>query len=347
VYNTPKVNIISVEGDITTEGSDYRYLQQDANRSFDLINEHSPSRQLPYTEQEIRELPLEYRANARRGNKKFMSRNEDMMEDYFADNIEFNKDLQDYINGLDVEIAPQFKPRVTDGIVERNPYVAAYRNYLYQNNTDAGMISDEDIAKFLTNMHNIQQSGVTGKMADKLPLWHGSNDMFDVFDWHRTGQYTGNSGALGPGNYFSSHGARYGKPQDSNWLPVNFQPYYITGIKSTPSGHMMIEKGILPDYMNKQMIQANPEAFQAMFKRKVPGANTTLYIEPSEAVQGVFDGDRAAFMLRRNTGIKSLFPHPSRLIRNEDGTVSLTSTNWSDPRVNFALGGKMKKHITK
>ena len=318
------------------------YMQQEANKSFDNINNHSPRRRL-VTEEEIDKMSPEAQIHARESKNDFIKRNQDMMEDYFADSYEFNKDLQDYINGLDIETAPQFKPVVTDGIAERNPYVAAYRNYLYNNGTDAMMISDDDIAKFLTHMHNMQQQGVTGKMADKLPLWHGSNDMFDVFDWHNTGKYTGNSGALGPGNYFSSHGATYGRPQRRNNLPKNFQPYYITEIKSTPSGHMMIEKGILPDYMNKQMIQANPEAFQAMFKRQVPGANTTLYIDPSEAVQGVFEGDRAAFMLRRNDGIKSLFPHPSRLIRNEDGTVQLLPTNWSDPRVNFALGGKLIK----
>jgi hypothetical protein len=318
------------------------YMQQEANKSFDNINNHSPRRRL-VTEEEIDKMSPEAQIHARESKNDFIKRNQDMMEDYFADSYEFNKDLQDYINSLDIETAPQFKPVVTDGIAERNPYVAAYRNYLYNNGTDAMMISDDDIAKFLTHMHNMQQQGVTGKMADKLPLWHGSNDMFDVFDWHNTGKYTGNSGALGPGNYFSSHGATYGRPQRRNNLPKNFQPYYITEIKSTPSGHMMIEKGILPDYMNKQMIQANPEAFQAMFKRQVPGANTTLYIDPSEAVQGVFEGDRAAFMLRRNDGIKSLFPHPSRLIRNEDGTVQLLPTNWSDPRVNFALGGKLIK----
>lgn len=326
------------------------YLQQEANESFANINNHSPRRRL-ITEEEISQMPRESQIHAREGKNNFLKRNQDMMEDYFTDSSEFNRDLQDYINGLDIEIAPQFKPVITDGIAERNPYVAAYRNYLYNNGTDAMMISDDDIAKFLTHMHNMQQQGVTGKMADKLPLWHSSNDMFDIFDWHNTGKYTGNSGALGPGNYFSSHGATYGKLQRRNNLPTNFQPYYITGIESTPSGHMMINKGILPDYMGPQMFktmkQNDPKRLEEILFRPVPGANTSLYIDSGEAVQGVFDGDRAAFMLRRNDGIKSLFPHPSRLIRNEDGTVQLLPTNWSDPRVNFALGGKLIQHIGK
>ena len=45
-------------------------------------------------------------------------------------------------------------------------------------------------------------------------------------------------------------------------------------------------------------------------------------------------------MIHRNTGIKSLFPHPSTLQQNPDGTW-IISRNWSDPRVNFKLGGKL------
>jgi hypothetical protein len=37
-----------------------------------------------------------------------------------------------------------------------------------------------------------------------------------------------------------------------------------------------------------------------------------------------------------------LFPHPSRFIRNADGTVSLIPTDWSDIRVNYKQGGIIK-----
>ena len=46
-------------------------------------------------------------------------------------------------------------------------------------------------------------------------------------------------------------------------------------------------------------------------------------------------------MLRRNTGIKSLYPHPSRFI-NENGKVILKPVDWADPRVNYKDGGKIK-----
>lgn len=45
------------------------------------------------------------------------------------------------------------------------------------------------------------------------------------------------------------------------------------------------------------------------------------------------------FMLRRNTGIKSLFPHPQAFV-NQDGKI-LIDRNWTDPRINFKRGGKL------
>jgi hypothetical protein len=47
-------------------------------------------------------------------------------------------------------------------------------------------------------------------------------------------------------------------------------------------------------------------------------------------------------MLRRNDGIKSLFPHPSTFVRNADGTVSVRR-DWRDSRVNYKSGGKLIK----
>jgi hypothetical protein len=44
------------------------------------------------------------------------------------------------------------------------------------------------------------------------------------------------------------------------------------------------------------------------------------------------------FALKRNTGIKSLFPHPSLLIRDNNGKLKIIR-NWSDPRVNYKNGG--------
>jgi hypothetical protein len=46
------------------------------------------------------------------------------------------------------------------------------------------------------------------------------------------------------------------------------------------------------------------------------------------------------FMLRRNTGIKSLFPHPSTFTRDANGRIIINRI-WEDPRVNYKQGGKM------
>ena len=90
---------------------------------------------------------------------------------------------------------------------------------------------------------------------------------------------------------------------------------------------MMQEKGILPEYLSKFAIREHPDLFQLALEKEIPGSNTTLYIDPTEPMQGMFNAPQAGFMLRRNTGIKSLFPHPSRLIRSADGTVSLIPTD--------------------
>lgn len=71
-------------------------------------------------------------------------------------------------------------------------------------------------------------------------FWHGGNEWRDVFDLAHTGQSTGNMGAMGPGNYFSSGASLYGK---------NMEPVLITDIKSTPiASETVIKKGLIPEY---------------------------------------------------------------------------------------------------
>jgi hypothetical protein len=45
-------------------------------------------------------------------------------------------------------------------------------------------------------------------------------------------------------------------------------------------------------------------------------------------------------MLRRNTGIKSLFPHPSLLTRDADGKLRIVR-DWADSRINYKSGGRL------
>lgn len=82
--------------------------------------------------------------------------------------------------------------------------------------------------------------------------------------------------------------------------------------------------------------------------KNIPNKDNKFYIDDvSSYRKGVFgidpvDDHMGEFMLRRNTGIKSLFPHPSLFKRNADGTISLIR-NWDDPRVNYKQGGKLIK----
>ena len=126
----------------------------------------------------------------------------------------------------------------------------------------------------------------------------------------------------------------------------NTQPYIITGIQSTPNGATMIEKGALPEYIGP--VELKTESGRAKLNdiiKSIPKNDNRAYIDLSERAAGSgadYKGPSAGVMVRRNTGIKSLYPHPSRFIRNSDGTVSLIPTNWSDVRVNFKQGGILK-----
>ena len=45
-------------------------------------------------------------------------------------------------------------------------------------------------------------------------------------------------------------------------------------------------------------------------------------------------------MVPRNTGIKSLYPHPSAFLRDNNGKI-IINRNWDDPRINFKHGGTL------
>lgn len=320
----------------------------DTRASNDIIETYSNGSwrtTRPFTEEQIlAEKNPEVQANMKYSLEKWKKDNANMYENYIDDTSKFNTDLQEYINSLNIEPSSKYLDgELIDGVRETNPFVKLYRQYLYNNGTDASSISNTDLAKLLTAQEQEIRSGMTGIMADKSPLWHGSNSLFDTFDWQKYASInTENAGAIGPGNYFSTQGVPYGF--DRNLKRVrNMQPYFITDIRSTPSGRMMQNKGLLPEYRRKYELVHNPEWLQQEVKRIVPGQNTTLYIDYNEPMSGIMDVTRGAGMLRRNTGIKSLFPHPSRLVRGENGLLKMLPTNWDDPRVNFKQGGILKR----
>lgn len=258
-----------------------------------------------------------------------------------ADIETFNTNLKEFAESLSSS-NPKFQTiNIDENTIQRNPYIKYYRQYLLNTGYDAADVSDEQLAKVLTYMDQHQRAGMTGALKETPPLWHGSRTMFDEFDYSKIGSNTGNTGTVGPGNYFSTYGALYGFDK-SLGRAVNLQPYYITDIDSMPNGLMMQAKGILPSVLSEKQIEIYPEVYQKIINTNIPGQNTTLFLDPSERVPGIFNTVKAGAMLRRNTGIKSLFPDPSRFIRGASGKVELLPTDWKDGRINFKQGGKLK-----
>ena len=92
----------------------------------------------------------------------------DKFENYFDDTKEFNKTLQSYIDDLPDEIDPRFAS-ITDGeIIQPSIAVRGYRNYLLNNGVDAANISDNDLARLLTQEYKNLSTTATGKLKDKL-----------------------------------------------------------------------------------------------------------------------------------------------------------------------------------
>lgn len=226
----------------------------------------------------------------------------------------------------------------------QSAYVQDYRKYLYNLGYDAADISDYDLAKLISQQYRDLTATMTGKTKGMV-MWHGSPKMFDRFDLASTGNYTGNMGYGGPGNYFSNARTKYGYTKENGVL--NLQPYLITNVKSTPPMTIMRDKGLIPYYLSPKdyRVEEYKQIIQDLIK-KTPIDDNKLYIDDISALPvGSLDpinGIRAEYLLRRNNGIKSLFPHPSVFVRNKYGTVSVIR-NWQDPRVNYKIGGKLIK----
>ena len=290
-----------------------------------------------------------YLENSMRSRAQFQKEMGNKFEDLlFGGNPEFTKNFQTYINSLpETEINPLFATTISEGLEQPSHAVRSFRNYLLHADAASPEISDADLAKFLTHYHKQLSGEATGKLKDKI-LWHGSPRWFDAFDFKgHVGANTGNSGVIGPGNYFSNNAARYGATRshiDYSIILNNQQPYVITGIQSTPDGKTMIQKGIIPNGFSKlELSNVKTQDILQQQLDNIPVIDNRAYLDFTEPVPGMWipSNGNTAVMLRRNTGIKSLYPHPSRFVRNADGTVTLIPTDWNDSRVNFKEGGKI------
>lgn len=226
--------------------------------------------------------------------------------------------------------------------------IGDYRRYLNNNGIRSDELSDVEISKLLQQQYDDLVAQQSGKLKGSI-MYHGSPVMFDRFDFSHTGDYTGNIGAVGPGNYFSTGRNRYGLKDI--WSNIgtrtqgNMQPYLITDIESTPISSILAEKGLLPEYQSS----ASKEYIQELIDNRKLGNNIFIIDEHSVSVPNTtvplrdgmpvtpFEG-----MVARNTGIKSLFPHPSLLQKNNEGIWQMIR-DWNDPRVNYSQGGVLNK----
>ena len=237
-------------------------------------------------------------------------------------------DMKTFIDQLpDTEINPIFKTvKDPKGVEWETPILTKYRHYL---STEEGLpgdvLSTKDIQKLLTFYEDHLNTQVTGKLKE-IPLWHNSKRSIDRFDLSHLGENTGNTGAYGPGNYFNAN-VEYGFSDHFS------QPFYVTDI------NQLMKARDASDY--KHLISPpNATIDQVFYPKNGRFATVQDYslIDDPLVAYPIYKGEVA---VPRNTGIKSLYPHSSRFVRQPDGTVTFTPTDWSDVRFNFKNGGKL------
>lgn len=227
-------------------------------------------------------------------------------------------------------------------------YIALYRNYLTNADYNHEILSDLDIQKILNASNTQLVKSQSGLMKGKHVFHSTNQNLFDHFDWRKkTGTNTLNMGGQGPGNYFSAHGSGYGIH--------NVQPYLINDIDKilpgsvkqlhfrftpTPSGLENPEylKTITSDNPIYNILQRRKNEIQTAINT-TKESNTIYY--GKDIPNKFFEAPALEFALPRNTGIKSLFPHPKTFIKNSDGSISLIR-DWNDFRLNYKIGGKFK-----
>lgn len=321
-----------------------RYIRNDANNSL-YIGAAKDNRGLPYSAEDIANADEFVANNMQQSNKNALRSFNDQYNQNFDRAMgdtqkldEFNSLLSDYLKEL---------PEADDMFLNSNglqsAYVQDYRKYLHNLGYDAEAVSDANLAKLITQQYKDLTSSMTGK-AKGMVVWHGSDTMFDTFDFSNVGRNTGNMGYGGPGNYFANSRSLYGYKQDLNGV-LNMQPYLINDISSTPSFSIMQEKNLLPHYVSPNECSLTPDVYKKKIidlLKETPVKDNKLYIDDiSVFPRGTLtppNGTLSEYMIRRNTGIKSLYPHPSLFIKDEHGAVKLLR-DWSDPRVNFKNGG--------
>lgn len=258
--------------------------------------------------------------------------------------------MYDFIHTLPESIDPKFMPIPSSKGMVQNPYVTRYRDAVLETVPASELLTDGEIARFLTFYDKQLSEGVTGALKG-IPVWHASSADFNVFDYlSHLGKNMKNTGVYGPGNYFTTR------------LPINhyaglkghnIKPYYITNIKETiPASAVRNKKGYpiyvkpvdgtIPTHRSGDIVIVGENTTQnnSSFNMFLPEVMSNGELVGSK-LNNYYDNNVFEITLPRNTGIKSLYPNMSRFVRNADGSVSFTPVDWNDPRVDFKNGGKL------
>lgn len=221
---------------------------------------------------------------------------------------------------------------VDDRLFPDDSLIQLYRNYLHNEGFKSNALSDLDIKRIISESYRSLTEKQTGSLKGKL-VFHGSDQMFDNFAYNRTGQNTLNMGGQGPGNYFSTHGATYGQGSKQPGSISNMQPFMITGIdrilpgrrintligqwytETHPSIQQLSKSGIQKVITNKiepyySLINNRKFEIQKAI-RSTKDAPKTLYIGTDQPMGYFSQKPNLEFAYRHNSGIKSLFPHPT------------------------------------
>ena len=255
----------------------------------------------------------------------------------------------DFVQTLPKDIDPKFMPIPSSKGMVQNPYITHFRDSTIDPEFGE-LLTDGDLARFLTFYDKQLSEGVTGALKD-IPVWHASSADFNVFDYiSHLGENMENTGVYGPGNYFTTR------------LPINhyaglngrnIKPYYITNIEETIPASMVMGKkgypkhvdivdGLIPEHRtgNIVIVGENTTSNNSSFNMFLPEVMSNGELVGSK-LNNYYDNNVFEISLPRNTGIKSLYPNMSRFVRNADGSVSFIPVDWNDARVDFKNGGKL------
>lgn len=181
-------------------------------------------------------------------------------------------------------------------------YINSFRDNATRQGIDVSSLSNEDIAKILTEQYQQLSETSSGLLKDQI-LWRtwGRDWPQAIFDWQgHLESFTGNKGFWGSGNYFGT--GRYGSDLAN-------QPYMIKGIKeigyddilgaTDKAGEIVRSGGIAGEPLATRWMEQSPDtrmvaATENGFRNRYGFLDTN-----KEGIEVV---------TQKNTGIKSLNP---------------------------------------